>query len=422
MGKFTQPFLRMPDHPFLVFSMMNSMSKETFPVPQRVSSFFEEIKNIPFLKNHADKADTFLDLPIIDKQGLRAMVEANFNLHEEETGVFFSRTGGTLSESLMIPLDPAENKRQRQILADHLAKENILTPKTVAVNLFNYKHLYRSASVLDDVIDFAGATSIGIGAVTPDEFVVNFIRTFKADMIVGTPSRIFQLATYTAENNIDLKIPNIMFGGEVMSAQHQEAITKTFHVANIYGLYGLVEIGIPAYSRYSVDGPVYKMIPELAYAEIDNPDEDGFGPLVLTNVLKKRFPVLRYKCADIGKVIHKNGEEYFELRGRGQHVFRVNGQFYSEADFKTLVSDTLQYQIHLSYTAQKRTKITVFLVQPGVTDPESFLRTKLHELHSILNTDLSLLETEIKLVDPSELKTNLITTKTPLVIDARLSN
>ena len=119
-------------------------------------------------------------------------------MHRERSGVYLLRTGGTLSEALLVPIGIDENRTQRQAMADHLRAAGVFTPTTVAVNLFNYKHLYRSASIFDDLLERCDSTSIGLGAITPDEFVVNFCRLLGPDTVVGTPSRLYQLAAHVS--------------------------------------------------------------------------------------------------------------------------------------------------------------------------------------------------------------------------------
>ena len=161
---------------------------------RQLDELWREVQDSPFLAGHADGCTRFADLPIIGRAELRALIERNFDLRRETTGVYLLRTGGTLAEALIVPLGIDENRQQRQAMADHLRRAGVFTPTTVAVNLFNYKHLYRSASIFDDLLERCDATSIGLGAITPDEFVVNFCRRLHPDTVVGTPSRLYQLA------------------------------------------------------------------------------------------------------------------------------------------------------------------------------------------------------------------------------------
>ena len=131
----------------------------------------------------------------------------------------------------------------------------MFTPTTVAVNLFNYKHLYRSASIFDDLLERCDSTSIGLGAITPDEFVVNFCRLLGPDTVVGTPSRLYQLAAHVSELGIDLRIPHAVFGGEVLSADYLDELRRGLGVERVHGVYASVENGSWGYCDLDRDGP-----------------------------------------------------------------------------------------------------------------------------------------------------------------------
>ncbi len=391
-----------------------------FPeVPPQVDAFFNAVKNNPFLKGHADGIPSFSQLPPLDKAALKTLIEQNFHPQEEEKGVFYNRTGGTLGEALFVPICPSENRRQRKLLAEHLLNAGILSPKTIGLNLFVYKNMYRPASIFDDVLDDAGATSIGVGDAIPDDFALKFIHQFGVNMLIGTPSRIFQFATYLLENHIHIEIPAILFSGELLPESYREVIERTLHTKNIYAVFGATEIGIWGYADYGKNGPLYKMIPEIGYMEIENPDKEGFGPIVITNVLKSRFPVLRYKNHDMARLIHKPDGLYFELKGRGEFVFRIGSSFLFEHDFKGVTKHADQYQIQLSYVGHLITKVTLLLVKESVTDMDTYLKNNTEELHKVLAKLNSEFVPEIAVVKASELLTHPVTGKTPLLMDLR---
>ena len=384
---------------------------------RQLDELWREVRASPFLAGHADGCTRFADLPIMGRAELRALVERNFDLRRETTGVYLLRTGGTLAEALIVPLGIDENRQQRQAMADHLRRARVFTPTTVAVNLFNYKHLYRSASIFDDLLERCDATSIGLGAITPDEFVVNFCRRLHPDTVVGTPSRLYQLASYASEAGVDLRLPRAVFGGEVMSPEYLTEMRAALGVERLHGVYASVENGSWGYCDYDRDGPLYRVVEEIVHVEIEDPDERGVGNLVVTNTIKRRFPVFRYRNGDRGRLVERDGRQYVELVGRGDYTFRVNHRAMTEADFAPVVAGAQRYQIQLSLTAERRTRVDV-LVVPASEPASGELDAKRRMLATLLDGDANV-DRDVRFVTPQELQTSPTTNKTPAVVDTR---
>ncbi|CAN5659000.1 hypothetical protein BH18ACT2_BH18ACT2_04260 [soil metagenome] len=377
---------------------------------------FQEVRRSPFLAGHADRHDHFADLPIIGKAELRALIERNFDLRREQSGVYLLRTGGTLSEALLVPIGIDENRFQRQAMADHLRAAGVFTPTTVAVNLFNYKHLYRSASIFDDLLERCDATSIGLGAITPDEFVVNFCRLLGPDTAVGTPSRLYQLAAHVGQHGVELPIPHVVFGGEVMSTDYLDELRRALGVERVHGVYASVENGSWGWCDFDRDGARYRVVEEIVHVEIEDPDANGFGNIVVTNTIKRRFPVLRYRNGDRGRLVHVNGRLFVELEGRGGYTFRIDHRSMSERDFAPVVADATAFQIQLSLNAERRTRVDVLVVPAGEPVPGELDRRR-QALARVLNGGP--VDRDVRFVTTRELMTSATTNKTPLVVDHR---
>lgn len=385
--------------------------------PEQLERLFQEVRHSPFLAGHLDGCASFEEVPIIGRPELRALIERNFDLRRETTGVYLLRTGGTLSEALLVPLGIDENRWQRQAMADHLRATGVFVPTTVAVNLFNYKHLYRSASIFDDLLERCDATSIGLGAITPDEFVVNFCRRLRPDTVVGTPSRLYQLAVHVSEHGLQLRIPRLVFGGEVMSEEYLAEIRASLGVERVHGVYASVENGSWGYCDHDADGPLYRVVDEIVHVEVEDPDADGVGNLVVTNMIKRRFPVLRYRNGDRGRLVERDGHQYVELVGRGEYTFRVNHRAMTEADFAPVVAGAASYQIQLSLNAERRTRLDV-LVVPADRPAPGELDEKRRMLTTVLREDLDV-DRDVRFVSTRDLLTSPTTNKTPAVVDTR---
>ena len=383
-----------------------------------IEPFYQSVKADPFLRGFTDGVGRFHDLPTLDKTRLRALIQQNFDLGTEKKGVYLQRTSGTLEESVLIPVDPFENFRQREILIAKLKEERLVEPTDIFVNLFNYKHLYRSASLLDYILEHAGATSVGLGAITPDEYVVNFMRMLKVNGLVGSPSRINQLANYCKAQGLKFPIRKFLFGGEVLPDYFLSNIREQFGVEQIIGLYGAMEIGTFGYSDYSKWGNRYKILTDMIYAEIENPDGDGFGNLVITNKIKKRFPIVRFRLGDIGRLRKEGDVTWFEWKKRGDYGFRIQQTYVFQDMITPLVKDFGRYQIQLSLGERSRTKVRM------VVSGSDIVPDKVAHLEAQLRKTIGIAESEYELEvvatsNESDFIMNSVSLKTPLLVDNR---
>ncbi|MBD3290975.1 hypothetical protein GF337_19365 [candidate division KSB1 bacterium] len=380
--------------------------------------FFQDIKSSPFLEGYADKFDSYQELPFLDKKKLRELLRNNFHLEKEQKGVHLLRTGGTMDESLIVPIDPAENHLQRQMLVDRLVEEKLITSTDVCINLFAYKHLYRSAALLDHIIEYSGATSVGLAGTTIDEYVMNFARILKANTIVGSPSRIFQLANYLKEHNQTFPFKKFIFGGEVLPDYFLDVIRNQFHTEQVLGLFGAIEIGTFAYCNFTANPNKYRILDSMVHIEIDQPNAEGYGNMVITNLVKRRFPIIKYRIGDIARLIPEDDANYFEMKSRGAYGFRLKQTYIFEDQIKPLLRNFDRYQIRLSYNDRKKTCIEVLVSKAGLMNGElDNLERMLREVIGIAASEYQL---EVKKAISKDYYQNPISLKSPRLVDNRI--
>ena len=114
------------------------------------------------------KTEDFLVAPVIDKQVLRETLVSKFNLQEEK-GVYLVRSGGSTQKPLVFPVDIQENLAQRQLLANELVSNGVFSSSTIALNVFSYGDMYRTASIMDDILDRCSATTLALSATSTYE-------------------------------------------------------------------------------------------------------------------------------------------------------------------------------------------------------------------------------------------------------------
>lgn len=384
-----------------------------------IQTYFERVKSNALYGGVYDGIDHYADAPSLPKSVLVKLLNERFDIHNENSGVYLVRSGGTTQNPLIFPVDIDENFAQREMLARSLTKHRIITPQTVGLNLFTYGLIYRTASIVDDLFERCKATTLPVSAEAKDADVFSVIRLFTPDMLFGSPSRLAIFAQYLVKNNLRVSIPNVLFGGEFMVPSYQRIFAEMFDTKNIYALYGSAETGIWAWSLYSAEPSLYRVM-ENIHVEIFHPDADGFGNVVVTNLMRKRFPVFRYDLGDIGRLVTRNDVVYLELKSRDARSFFLDSSNLSVDDFSEITADadTFQIQVHSGDNIRNELKILLVKQVPG-SQQQNYIEAKTKMVRSLIHVNNELVDVKVELVEIGQLFINKVTSKIPQLIDFR---
>jgi phenylacetate-CoA ligase len=234
---------------------------------------------------------------------------------------------------------------------------------------------------------------------------------------LGTPSKLFLFAQHLKKHGQQLHVKNLMFAGESLLPSYVQGFKDHFGTQNIYSIYGSAETGIWAWSDYSGNPSMFQIIDGII-AEIAEPDAEGFGNIIVTNLLRKRFPVFRYNLGDIGRFFTKEGIKYLELKTRETGSFSLFESNYSLDDFKEVLQDVDRFQIQLVTNKELHVELKFLLVKPLSGEQSSlFANHKKKQIMNVLGYELKHLE--VLAGTDLDLYTDQVTCKTPLIADLR---
>lgn len=363
--------------------------------------------------------ETAEEAPMLSKKELLPILKNKFNIHSEKTGVYLVRSGGSTQNPLVFPVDIKENQKQRLALAAELTQNDLFTSKTIALNIFGYSDMYRTAAIMDDVLEKCNSTTLALSSHAAYEDMEYAAHYFKPDFIMGTPSKLLCFAQFLEENNKKIEIKKLLYGGEFLRPNIQKFLQRTFGAQQIYSLYGSAETGIWAWCNVIENPSLFSVIKGIII-EIINPDSDGYGTIAVTNTFRKRFPVFRYAIGDLGRLTIVDGKSFLELKSRESKSFIVCEQHYDLEDFAFLTKEAAAFQIELSTTDQFKEVVRLLLVQ-DLTQIQilDFLKEKTEALKKLLHYDERFMKVEVLLVKASDLYIDPNTSKTPLVLDLR---
>ena len=390
-------------------------------INERLTSHFSTVKKSKLFKEYYKSVDEVSETIPLEKNELRKVLKNNFNLQNEIKGVYLVRSGGSSTKPLIFPVDIKENLYQRKLLAIKLVKYGMFSSTTIAINLFSYKGMYRTAAIVDDILEKCDATTISLGASSSFELAFNSAIQFKGNMLMGTPSKLTLFAKHIIDNKLILKVDNLMYAGEFLLSSQVKLLKKAFNIQKIYSLYGSAETGIWGWSTYSEKETSFEVLDDII-VEIDKKNEGGDGVIVVTNLLRKRFPVFRYLMGDVGCLNYKNNKRILTLKSREPKSFSIDAESYFLDDFDWLSKMVDRFQIQLSLKSPIKTDITFLLIKENQSVNEenkklNKIRDKLVQIFDVNPTNINLF---VQFVEESVLYINKTTSKTPIVIDFRL--
>ncbi len=381
--------------------------------------YFEFARKNPLYIDFYKNIDKAPDAPMLSKEELMSILKTKFKLHDQNTGVYLVRSGGSTQEPLVFPVDIQENQDQRIAMAKELVINNFFTSKTVALNIFGYSDMYRTAAIMDDILEKCNATTLSLSAHASYDDMLQAANYFNPNFIMGTPSKLLCFAKFLEENNIQLEIKNLFYAGEFLRPSLQKLLKKTLGCEQVYSMYGSAETGIWAWSDVTKRPSLFSVIKGVV-VEIINPDANGYGTIAVTNTFRKRFPVFRYAIGDLGRWIDIDGDSFLELKSRETKSFIVGEQHYNLDQITFFTQQAEAFQLQLSYNAKVQEVIRLLVVQKVVeTDKHNFIKTTTEALQHLFHYNEKFMQLEVLLVAIDELYIDPNTTKTPLLVDLR---
>lgn len=370
------------------------------------------------------------DWPILTKPELNARLASFRREPGAQGGIYYSRSGGTTSgQPVYVPADIAENHDQRQRLARRLAADGVLSRQTVALNVSPMVRMYRTLEIFNEFCECCGATVLPMADVASDGEIYESATLFGANTLMGLPSRLLAFVRHVQENRLSLQVDSVIFGGEPLHVGKRRFVSEVLGVKRFSGIYGSAELGIVAWQPELSAAPVYHFPKEIVHMEIVAPGADGFGSMVATNLVRRRFPLVRYQTGDVGRIVAEGAETVsIELRGRQNDSFLIGDDFHCLADFADLFQDFAEFQIQLRFDEGLHKDVIRFCLNTGdclpIPEKQSVLPgAHANRLAKVIKDRLKNREgmyaTEVAFVGPDGLIRSRDIHKTPAIVDLR---
>ena len=258
-----------------------------------------------------------------------------------------------------------------------------------------------------------------IGIVNDPKNIVNLIEEFSANVLLVMPSDLIPILQYLEVSNKYLpKIQLIVTGGEKLRADLMDRIKKTIGSENIKfrSTFQTSDIGTIGYQCDYLENDEYHVHEELQYAEIIK-DEDEDTVLVVTNLDRYFFPVIRLKTGDLASWINSERcrcgrtSNIIKLHGRKSHTIKIGGEKFDQE---------ILYQIPHKFKIPIET--CAWQLRINCVHQEELVFKILKPLQELIN--IKQIEEEIIKSNPkfsAQLFQNIITLKTEELLDSDIT-
>jgi phenylacetate-CoA ligase len=264
------------------------------------------------MREHGISPESIRDLsdlrrfPLLDKQTVRARRE-EMTWRDEGPRLQLVRTSGSTNEALQFytnsnreaQINAARMRGHRWVGMSRGEREMYFWGSPVELSKQDRVKRFRDWLIND------GLTN---GFALKPEFVPQYVahwRRWRPKCIFGYPCTLALMAGMAAAANIDLRslagcgLKMIVTTSEILTDADRKTVAEAFGVP-VYDSYGLREGGLVG---HECDRFTMHCMDEQLILETIDPDTleptDGEGELVLTNIVSRVMPMIRYRTGDI---------------------------------------------------------------------------------------------------------------------------
>jgi len=315
---------------------------------------------------------------------------------EDVHGAYLFTTGGSTGEPKYALYNRVEWEEICDIFASEFQRLGLSYKDRVA-NLFTGGGLWSAFIATTEGLEKLGCLNFPVGGNMEHNQVLDVMQNFNINAVFGLPTTLLKLAQYAKNNDRNIQIKKILYAGEHLNQEAKKFIQETFQADFVRsGTYASVDAGCIGYQCEHAEGSIHHVLEQYCYLEICDPETKKQvapgeeGEIIVTNLSRILFPVIRLRTGDRGRIITKTCQcgttaTTFELLGRNDDQFRVSGANIFLSDIEKIC--TLN-KTDLSYLYQ----VTVSQIEL-----DEVLHIKIEALKEHNESDLKLLSEKIKM-------------------------
>lgn len=280
--------------------------------------------------------ENFSKLPLLDRETFfkHSPPDSNAILTREPRDAYVYASGGTTGTPKFSFYSNEEYVYVTDILTDIYRNAGLCEDDRVA-NLFIAGNLWTSFNVAGRALENLGCLNLPVGGASDMDNIINYIKIFDVNAIVGLPSIIIALAEEIERRGVRVRIEKVLYGGEHLRPQTCEYLERVIGAKMIRSAgYACVDTGPVGWQCACLENAVHHVLDDYVYCEILDPvtgEAAAEGELVVTNLNKTLMPIVRYRTGDMGRWVELGPCECgfkgrsFELLGRCDEMVVIGG-------------------------------------------------------------------------------------------------
>lgn len=246
-------------------------------------------------------------------------------------------SGGSTGQPKFSYYTNDEFRRVTEVLARLLTQAGLARGDRVG-NLFIAGQLWSSFVAVHDALSRVDCLNLPIGGHSGLPALVEYLRTFRVNVIIGLPSMILELAHHVQEHRVDdLRIEKVFYGGEHVSDEMREFLGKALGTKVVRSAgYASVDAGTIGYQCSAAVSSVHHLceghqLLELLHPETGQPvSGNDPGEIVVTSLERHLMPMIRYRTGDLARRVEGpcpcgSRDQRFELLGRCDDRLQIGG-------------------------------------------------------------------------------------------------
>ncbi|MBI6545514.1 MAG: AMP-binding protein, partial [Cyanobacteria bacterium NC_groundwater_1444_Ag_S-0.65um_54_12] len=347
------------------FDPIDFLSKEAISELQwtKLQAAYRRVRRLsPFYARYLPDQDLqsltdWNDLPILTKEIYRAEVPPNGQelLCDQRSDGLVLRTGGSSGNPQIALVSWADFLADMRAGARGFWAAGLRPGDTVA-NLFHAGNLYGSFLSTQRILEFIGCRSFPLTSHIPVADILEALRTFQIEVLIGLPSHLQLVFAAMRENPDHYRVRKVLYGGEHFYQREQRIIRETLGIEQIASIgYGTVDAGPIAYQCPANQGSLHHVLADHQYVEILDPEllqpvlPGAVGLIVVTNLHPRLMPLIRYRVGDLGKSVPGvcpcgRFAPLVELLGRADDVVVVGGYNLAYSEIQAVVERFAEFR------------------------------------------------------------------------------
>lgn len=260
------------------------------------------VKNVPFYRRHRG-APTLEAFPVLERDAIREHLE-DMVADDYRGRVMPYSTGGSTGHPLVFYTDRDKeawhNAHKLRCRAWHGvlpgARQADLWGSPIELNKQSRLRMWKDRRLLNQIL----LSAFDLTEARLERYL-GLLATFQPRLIYGYPTVIYRLALYAREHSRALGAwrPRVVACTSEMLYEHHRAVIKEVFECPVVNEYGSRDGGLIAHECPA--GQLH-LAAEHVIVEVHEPDEQGVGDLLVTNLDAYGMPLVRYRLGDRGSL------------------------------------------------------------------------------------------------------------------------